>query len=377
MQRNLSSFFPNGPDASRVAAGCMTGSSVDALDVAWVRAEGRGHEMRAEILDYGQVDLGELREPLARLSHQEPFTANEIARLAHELGELHARALRPGGAVVAPPLAELVAIHGQTVAHDGQASWALFDPAPLSAWLQVPIVTDLRTVDRGADGEGAPITPLADWILLRSSEPRQVVNLGGFCNITSLPAQNESPAAVTGRDVTPCNQLLDAAARRWFDLQYDADGERALAGQVDEDRIAVLRDGLVSVGGRGRSLGTGDEGFHLLDALDGLRGEDALATLVAAVADTIVKALPPPSEVLLFGGGAKNRALVSAFESRLEGRRVLIGGGADSRLDPTAREAAAMAVLGLLAADGVPITVPGVTGRGETFHLDGRWLLPR
>ncbi|MEO0650459.1 MAG: anhydro-N-acetylmuramic acid kinase, partial [Planctomycetota bacterium] len=268
MTRTLDAFFKRSPEAGRVAVGCMTGSSVDALDVAWVRAEGIGLAMRAEVLEEGQVELGALRDPLRRLARQEPFSAREIAVLAHDLGELHARALSPGGAVEAPPIAELVAIHGQTVAHDGLASWALFDPAPVAARLQVPIVTDLRLVDRAADGEGAPITPLADWVLLRGPAPRAAVNLGGFCNFTSLPPETGSPDAVTGRDVCPCNQLLDAAARRWFDVDFDADGARAIEGAVDSGARERVLAGLVGIGGRGRSLGTGDEGFGLLDELD-------------------------------------------------------------------------------------------------------------
>ena len=48
-----------------------------------------------------------------------------------------------------------------------------------------------------------------------------------------------------------------------------------------------------------------------------------------------------------------------------------------SGLTPQAREGAAMAILGLAAADGLAITLPQVTGRGATRHLDGRWWLAR
>jgi anhydro-N-acetylmuramic acid kinase len=138
-----------------------------------------------------------------------------------------------------------------------------------------------------------------------------------------------------------------------------------------------VEQGLRSIGGRGRSLGTGDEGFGLLDGLAALGAADALATVVDAVAATIAAALPAGVEVLLFGGGARNRTLVQALRARLPERPVTVGGPPASRLVPEAREAACMAVLGLLAADGVRITLPAVTGRGETYFLDGRWLLPR
>ncbi len=48
----------------------------------------------------------------------------------------------------------------------------------------------------------------------------------------------------------------------------------------------------------------------------------------------------------------------------------------DFGIPPTAREALAIAVLGVLCADGIPITLPQVTGCSEPAPLAGRWCLP-
>ena len=51
----------------------------------------------------------------------------------------------------------------------------------------------------------------------------------------------------------------------------------------------------------------------------------------------------------------------------------------DFGIPPTAREALAIAVLGVLGvlcADGIPITLPQVTGCSEPAPLAGRWCLP-
>lgn len=377
MERHLRPFVPVHGGGARVAAGCMTGSSIDALDVVWVEATGFGLDLRARVVDFRRRDLGPLREPLRSLARQEPATAHAIARLAHDFAALHAEVIAPQERADAPPHPDLIAVHGQTVAHDGEASWALFDPRPLVARCDSAIVTDLRLVDQAGDGEGAPITPLADWILLRGVEPRVIVNLGGFCNVTWLPGAGASPAHVEGRDVGPCNQLLDEAARRFLDRPFDGDGAAAAAGNVDGAAAAGLVRGLIAIGGRGRSLGTGDEGFDLLDGLGGLAPSDALATLSAAVALSIVRGLVGRGEVLLFGGGARNAALVANLAGALPDQSVRVGDGGPSGLTPETREGAGMAVLGLLAADGVPITLPAVTGRRATLHLDGRWILPR
>ncbi|QDU66481.1 anhydro-N-acetylmuramic acid kinase [Engelhardtia mirabilis] len=377
MDRDLRPFVPVHEGGSRVAAGCMTGTSIDALDVVWIEATGFGLDLRAKVVDYRRRDLGPLREPLRSLCRQEPATAPAIARLARDLGALHADVIAPEDRSGAPPHPDLIVVHGQTVAHDGEASWALFDPRPLIARVDSTVVTDLRLVDQACDGEGAPITPLADWIFLRGPEPRCVVNLGGFCNVTFLPAEDEPHSHVEGRDVGPCNQLLDEAARRFLGEPFDVDGAAAAGGQVHGDVAASLVRGLIAIGGRGRSLGTGDEGFHLLDALEVLPPGDALATLSTAVALSIARGLVGRGRVLLFGGGARNLALVDNLRGAVPDQPVQIGDDGASGLTPESREGAAMAVLGLLAADGVAVTLPAVTGRGETLHLDGRWILPR
>jgi 1,6-anhydro-N-acetylmuramate kinase len=46
---------------------------------------------------------------------------------------------------------------------------------------------------------------------------------------------------------------------------------------------------------------------------------------------------------------------------------------ADSRVDPLFREAAAMAILGCLAQDGVRIALPHVTGAREPILWEGSW----
>ncbi len=102
---------------------------------------------------------------------------------------------------------DLVVAHGQTVYHAPPLSWQLCAPGPIAHALQVPVLCDLRSADIAAGGQGAPITPIADHILFRHArEARAVVNLGGFCNITTLPAGDDA-TRVRGGDVCACNQV--------------------------------------------------------------------------------------------------------------------------------------------------------------------------
>lgn len=359
---------------TRIAIGTMTGTSLDGLDVAAVAIEGSGLEMTVELLEHRHAPLGACGPRLRALCEQVPHSAAEIAALAHEFGALHAATLEPLLEDLARPV-DLVAVHGQTVFHAPPLSWALIDPAPLLQVLDCHLVTDLRTLDLARGGEGAPITPLADWVLFRGEGPRTIVNLGGFCNATHLPERTGSPESIRGADVCACNHLLDAGARRWLQRAYDEDGTVALKGAPDPERAQQIARDLAGPAGRKRSLGSGDEGLELVRVLDDLTDPASrLATLVAGIATRIADATPPGNDVLLFGGGAFNGALLRALQERLGSQRVRIGA---SGIGVDQRESVAMAVLGTLALDGVDITLENVTGRAVARRFQaGRWFLP-
>lgn len=366
----------------------MTGTSLDALDVALVAVDGTGWSLRAEWIAGASQPLGPLAAPLRSLASQAPQSVGLISRVVHSFSWLHARAIRE---LVAQRVIDLVAAHGQTVFHAPPVSWQLLNPTPIAHALQVPVVCDLRAADLAAGGRGAPITPVADYLLFADErEPRAVVNLGGFCNITCLPTRRrrdagsaDELAAVRALDVCACNHLLDGLARHLLGQPYDEDGRRAAAGRV----VPTLRDELLewlrAQAASGRSLGTGDEldaGVRLAasagSAADVLRSAcEAIATVIAeTVRSATARDQPaPPERYLLAGGGTRNRVLVAALTAHARGP-----------VEPTEvhgapaayREAAAVAVLGALCQDGVAITLPAVTGVQSPAPLAGVWAYP-
>lgn len=353
----------------RYAIGCMTGTSLDGLDAVLIEAEGMGLDLRVRAVEHAGSGLGDLAEGLRAAAAGTPMSAGELARLALELGQLHARVVGDmrDAAGVEPAVC---ALPGQTIVHTPPVSMQLINPWPVAQRLGCPVLHDLRGADLAAGGQGAPITPIADWVLFRSEdEDRAIVNLGGFCNVTTLPA-GSGPEGVRGFDVCACNQVLDACARQALGRAYDEDGRAGLAGTPDDDAAVSLLDILRAQASGDRSLGTGDECGTWVDRYASLEGHDLMASAARAIGIAIGERLSGSGAAVLAGGGVRNAALVRAIEDVAGPSRTtdVFGVGAQER------EATCIAVLGLLALDGVVYTQDAITGRKQRLATEGSWI---
>lgn len=348
----------------RVIHGCMSGTSCDGIDVAAVAIEDHGWSMRAHFLAGSSLAYDDALPGLAArvrsVLRQEPVTAGALATLARDLAVAHVRALRELGRSAAAPSA--IAMHGQTLYHAPPVSLQLCAPWPVADAFGVPVLHDLRGADLAAGGQGAPLTPTSDFIMYAGSAPTAVVNLGGFANATVLPTRERDPSAVRGFDICLCNQLLDELARTRLGQPCDWDGNAALSGVIDQTALHALTTLLSGQAASGRSLGTADESVAAAASmLSHQAPNDACATAVAAIAHTIVAALTAHQVrfLVLAGGGVLNLALEAALRSGIPGGQPSTA----AQWPPAYREAAAMAVLGALALDGVSPGLPAVTGR--------------
>src|SRR5205085_4683562 len=84
-------------------------------------------------------------------------------------------------------------------------------PAIIAARTGCRVISDFRSADMAAGGQGAPLVPYADWALLTSGkENRAVLNIGGIANITMLP-RNAKIEEVNALDTGPGNMIIDGA----------------------------------------------------------------------------------------------------------------------------------------------------------------------
>ncbi len=385
---------------TRLIFGAMTGTSIDAIDIAAVRVAGRGLNIRSTLIGQSSAPLGELTRRLRDAQRQLPLTVGELATMSRDLALAHLPPLRELARSHGNP--DLVAVHGQTLYHQPPVSLQLIDPTVIAQEMGCDVVCNLRGADLAAGGQGAPITPLSDWIMFRTRNAwRAVVNLGGFSNATILPASpahgpraaNGKPAnsvaanreewiaQVRGFDLCLCNQLLDHLARSMAGIPFDDGGRLALAGRINPTAVEAVRILLDQQRLSGRSLGTSDEIVEQSMAhLSQLTPPDALATACEAIAMTIARALDAqrgdegdrrPMRVLVAGGGVRNAGLMNALRGAISGSLATTD---QYGIPVDARESIAMALLGALASDGVSITLPRVTGRGSIRSVDGAFL---
>lgn len=361
----------------RLLLGISSGTSADGVDLALVRAQGAGAQRRAAVLAGAREPMpAELRR---RALAAPRWSLADLAAAHHDFGRHFGRAARAflGRQGLDPGALAAAASHGQTVYHhDGAPAGGTLQVGALAVVAQelgAPVIGDFRWGDIAAGGEGAPISPFADWVLHRSGAPaRAIVNLGGIANLTLL--RGDEPPAAT--DCGPANAPLDALVRAETGADCDRDGRLALSGRVLPEEAERLRADPFFRRPLPRSTGLERFGAGFAADLRRRRPQAALADLLATLADlagwAVAEALrsagaPAGLPVHLCGGGAANPSLVAAIARHLHGRASLrpyaeLADPGDAAGDGGLREAVAFALLGDAFLCGEPATWPATTG---------------
>jgi len=369
----------------------MSGTSADGVDVAIVdigpRDRGpRGHEIGVRLRAFHTFPHpAALRRRIFAIFDPETARVDDLCRLNFALGEAFASALirlcRRSGV----PLGsiDLVGSHGQTVCHLPQgrpqdrkrvrSTLQIGEPSVIAERTGITTVADFRPRDIAAGGEGAPLVPYADFVLFHDKRlSRAVQNVGGIANVTYLPAGG-GLAEVIAFDTGPGNMIIDRIAWRASGgrATYDKGGRMAARGQVSDRLLAELMEHPYLARRPPKSTGRETFGVRFADEVyararrRGLAPRDILATVTAFTARSIAAAyqrfLPAmPDEVILCGGGARNRTLLARLRESLRPARVAPMD--EFGLDARAKEAVSFAILAYATVHGLPGNVPSATG---------------
>ncbi len=204
--------------------GLMSGSSLDGLDIVFVEFHENGGKWSYEIIN---ADCHPYPEQwMNRLKNATTLNAMEYqllhAEYGHYLGQQVNSFIESNGLQYK---VALIASHGHTTFHlpARKMTAQLGDGAAIASETHLPVVTDLRSLDVAFGGQGAPIVPIGEKLLLGDYD--YFLNIGGIANISA----NADPYIAF--DICAANRVLNMLAND-AGKEYDKDGEMAASGNI-------------------------------------------------------------------------------------------------------------------------------------------------
>jgi anhydro-N-acetylmuramic acid kinase len=339
------------------AVGVISGTSMDAIDVALVETDGERNVR--PVAGVAVPYPAGLRARLLAVAADAAVAAGDLPELEAEVTQAHGDAIATllAGVDAGP---DIIGLHGQTVLHrpERRLTRQLGDGAAIARRFGVPTVARFRDADVADGGQGAPFAPLYHAALAHGlAQPLAVLNLGGVGNVTFLDGE-----VILAFDTGPGSALIDDFVRRRRGQPFDAGGRLAAAGTPDRAVVARFRALPFLAAPPPKSLDRND--FSAFSALvEDLDDRDGAATLAALTIASIPAALPhlprPPLRWLVTGGGRHNAHL-------LHGLRDALGVPVDAveavGWDGDLIEAQCFGHLAVRALHGLPLSVPTTTG---------------
>lgn len=324
--------------AGKLFIGLMSGTSLDGVDVALVEFNDSGLNGNAlnhtGLNDKEQLQVlhthflpypSSLRSELLALQHPTDNELETTAIVANTLARLYAAAVMQmlDSAKISPSAITAIGCHGQTIRHRPELGFTMQigNAALLSELTGITVVSDFRSRDVAAGGQGAPLVPAFHKAVFSDTRiNRAIINIGGIANITYLASSGDT----FGFDSGPGNMLLDAWIKRQLNLDYDDNGDWARTGSIIAPLLSsMLVDSYFSLPPP-KSTGRDLFNNHWLDSHlsdKNYSPNDVARTLLALTAYSISMALAEHcgaiDEVYLCGGGAKNSLLCSELKNLL------------------------------------------------------------
>lgn len=371
-------------------AGVMSGTSLDGIDVALVRIEGSGVESKVKPIHFTTVPFcNDMKNEIQQALSIENSNVQLICSLNFKLGLCFAGAVKEVCKEANFPLGQLDVIgsHGQTIYHQPKQDGTMIpstlqigEPAVIAYETKTTVISNFRTMDMAAGGQGAPLVPYSEIILYRhQTKNRLLQNIGGISNVTVIPSQL-SDKSVIAFDTGPGNMIMDEVCQRLFRLPYDQNGKIAKQGVVVEEILTYCMNHPFLKMNPPKSTGREQFGEELVSELlkrfEKHNKENILTTVTMFTASSIVyhyKEFILPyyeiDEVILGGGGSYNDALVEMIRHGLKEEKCTLFLQEDIGFSSEAKEAIAFAILANETYHRNPSNVPSATGATQSVVL--------
>ncbi len=354
--------------------GIMTGTSVDAIDIAAASFDGEGIDnIKSEEFAFTK----ELQNYLKSLT--DDISIKALSQLNIRYTEEIAAAVNEflNKNKIEKSIVKAIGFHGQTLWHQPdselclgemtRSTYQLGSAIHLAILTGIDTVGDFRTADMAVGGQGAPLIPIFDYAFLSDKTTDTIVlNIGGIANITYLRASG-SKDEVIAFDTGAGNCLIDLAMKKLFDKDYDKNGETGRNGTPNEAVLnSLMSEPYID---KPYPKSTGKELFNATflakHNVYSLSPKDAISTLThftaKSIAHNISKLTDKHYILKIAGGGARNSymvELISHYSPNAKIERPMLNG-----IDISdSREALLMAYLAYLRLEEQCGNMPTVTG---------------
>lgn len=345
--------------------GIMSGTSLDGIDISLVDIDSSCRHIAGQYIPMPQ----QLKSELLSLCSSGPDEIRRAALAEQDWAQLAAQGVGKLLIDTHTSADDIVAIgsHGQTIRHEPNQGFTLQigSPALLTELTGICVVTDFRSRDIAAGGQGAPLVPAFHEMLFKDQiKPSAILNIGGFSNVTLLADQQDT----YGFDCGPGNVLMDAWIQHKKNRAYDNGGAWAASGKVDSALLkAMLQEPFFTTTG---PKSTGRELFNLtwlqglLAQHNPIAAQDVQATLsqlsAQSIAESIRFAQTDTQAIWVCGGGAHNHNLLERLQSLMPNCSIA---STDSMgISADWMEAMAFAWLAHCCIQGISSNRPAVTG---------------
>lgn len=359
------------------AIGIMSGSSLDGMDIAFVEFHESAGKWQYEIKAADCYPYSE--EWVKKLKGAIHLNALDYHLLHTEYG--HYIGERVNAFIAHHNLqyqVQLIASHGHTTFHAPaqKMTGQLGDGAAIAAVTGINVVSDLRAMDIALGGQGAPIVPVGEKLLLGNYA--FFLNLGGIANISY-----NDPDKYIAFDVCPANRVMNMLAHD-AGKPFDEGGQIAASGKLQEGLLSMLNDQEYYSLPYPKSLANdfGTDVLYPLIKSSGVSTRDAMRTMVEHIARQISQpvldilaeqpAAAGPHKLLATGGGAHNTFLMERLQAVLQPAGVEVETTDKILID--FKEALIMALIGVLRWREENNVLASVTGASRSSIGGAVWI---
>ncbi len=353
--------------------GLMSGTSGDGVDASIINSDGKGYykvliNEYFEYTDDISQNIYNLKSNINKLEDIKKFSI-EINDLERKITLFHSNVvlecIKNNDFVI-----DLIGFHGQTILHSpiDKYSKQLGDGKLLSQLSKKKVIYNFRQNDLLEGGEGAPLSPIFHHLIVKEKKidlPVCILNIGGISNLTLIKDLNEEN--LISKDIGPGNCLIDEWMRRNKKGNYDKNGESANSGKTDKLILNQALEDFENI--PDKNINSFDVNDFEINFLRGLDLEDGASTITdftgkiiaSKLSREILKSNQKISNVILCGGGRKNKTLIERIKLNSD-QTIKFETTDDYGVNGDFVESQAFAYLAIRSFLKLPISFPNTTG---------------